>query len=1435
MKKSIVKNISLGIACLLGLGASISAFIFTNNVNNQIYEEVHATGEHSHTGWTAWSNSSALPNEAGSYYLTTDVTASTGWAVPSGTVNLCLNDHSITLGNQITVNSGNTLNIYDEGTTSHYFTGYYFNNSNRYGKVDPSDYSTFAGDKGTFTGGYITRPDATDNEDCLIRVNTGGVFNLHSGTLIGVADGLYLAGGTVEISGGNLLGAGNFVVNESGTSNVTFTGGVISANGGHIGRDEGTLNLNLYGGTFTKNSLNSAIKTGSSINIKGSPRVEATTGKYGIYIYEGTLMNLTGSLTDTAHIEVTTQYSPSSPIIITNGWSTKMGDANPADYFVSTSNKTVIEKEGNEVAVKPAYTITYNPNGATTGTAPDSENYVSGRTATIAGNTGNLVKNDLVFGGWNTNVGGTGESYPAGSSMTVTGDVTLYAQFVSHVHNFSYSVSEDGHSIIATCSADNCPLVDNKATMTINAPEDLTYSDSAKVATLTGYDSSIFESNTITYDHSEVINVGTYVASVTSNGKTASVSFTIIQATPSGYEKPTGLVATYGDDLSSVNLPAEWSWKTPTDKVGDAGNREHTAIYTLTDPNYKAVEDTLTVTVNTVDPDIPTNLEATYGDTLSNVSLPAGWAWADSTTNVGDVGTRNFTANYTAVDVNHHNKSNVELTVKVNPATPSYAKPTDLSATYGDALSSVTLPTNWSWKTPTDKVGNAGNNSHTAIYTPDSPNYKAVEDTLTVAVAKANPTYTVPTNIEVPTNTSLASITLPEGFSWMDNTQKTLEVGNETFKAKYTPSDTSNYNVVENIDITVNVKWTMVDPSTSGASVTIDGADEEFTMDISVKVEVKTEISVDQKRTDYAPLADNNFVNKNEDIAAIYDVKLIRTINGVETEIQPSDIKEGTKIIVSMNVPEELVGKDFRLLHIHSQEDITEINKNEFTLSSDGKTLSIEVDRLSEFAFITSTNTDNGFIYNSTPLWAVIGLIIVGILLLIGLYVLYRLIKERKNNKNEVKAMSISAVIPMLVFANTINSVVIIFIVVAALTAIVWTANLVLFATRKKKVAKAPIISDEPIAEEKPSVESEQAQPQDEEETEEEVVTVTDEKGNIFQIRFIKSFTAKLIQSPKETKAYYEELKNEVLSYKKTNSRVSWHYDSINSGRNQVLKFAVRGKTLCVYFPLNANDYVDTKYKVEKVESKKFEEVPCLYRIKNDRRLGYAKDLIKTVCESLGLEKGEEQHESYVLPYEENKPLIARGLIKELKVQVNKTEEQVIESHEDEEGNEVITTQDSKGNVYETRYVKSFLAKLSQADDDTKAYYNELKNFALSYKDVYSRVSWHFDSINVGKKQLLKLGIRRRNFVLYLSLDASKLGKKYKVEEIDSLKYESVSTMYRVNNETTLKYAKELIDRIMRKAHAEKVEELNKDYSLPYEERDALFKKGLIRQVKIKL
>lgn len=320
---------------------------------------------------------------------------------------------------------------------------------------------------------------------------------------------------------------------------------------------------------------------------------------------------------------------------------------------------------------------------------------------------------------------------------------------------------------------------------------------------------------------------------------------------------------------------------------------------------------------------------------------------------------------------------------EIAQATPTgYDIPTGLEAVYGDKLSSVTLPEHWSWKNPDDLVGNVGNRTHIAIYTPEDPNYHSVEENVTIAVAKANPAYVVPSTIDAPYDVELSTIGLPEGFSWMEGTQKTSTWGESTFKAKYTPSDTVNYNVVENIDIKVNVKWILVDPTEGDVSVTIKDGETAYNVDISVKVEVKTEVTVDEKRTEYASIG-REFIKQDEDINAIYSVKLIRTVGGVQTEIQPSDIKDGTKIIVSMPVPEELVSKPFRLLEIFSTTEAKEMEN--YALSKDGKTLVVEVDRMGEFAFVSHTDVPNGFDYSTViPGWAIV-LIIVGSILLLCL------------------------------------------------------------------------------------------------------------------------------------------------------------------------------------------------------------------------------------------------------------------------------------------------------------------------------------------------------------------------------------------------------------------------------------------------------------------
>ncbi len=155
--------------------------------------------------------------------------------------------------------------------------------------------------------------------------------------------------------------------------------------------------------------------------------------------------------------------------------------------------------------------------------------------------------------------------------------------------------------------------------------------------------------------------------------------------------------------------------------------------------------------------------------------------------------------------------------------------------------------------------------------------------------------------------------------------------------------------------------------------------------------------------------------------------------------------------------------------------------------------------------------------------------------------------------------------------------------------------------------------------------------------------------NRLVAVRYDKSFTAKLIQTSDQNKAYYSELKNEILSYKKVKARTSWKQESFRFGRASVAKFEIRGKTLCLYLALESARYNETKYLVEDVsEVKKNESTPCLYRIKNDRRLRYAKDLLADVFQNFETQKLEIQPVDYAkdFPYEETEPLIDRELVK---------------------------------------------------------------------------------------------------------------------------------------------------------------------------------------------
>ena len=243
----------------------------------------------------------------------------------------------------------------------------------------------------------------------------------------------------------------------------------------------------------------------------------------------------------------------------------------------------------------------------------------------------------------------------------------------AHTHDFTYSAS--GATITATCSADGCDLDDG----------------------------------TEQHNHTATLTIaaegGTY------DGTTA-YSATVTNNIPAVTGDTVGDVAYYKVDTQGATTGGTVQTGAPT------GAGYYYASVTLTSGSntYTAVK---AFTVAKIDPTAPTGLTATYGQKLSDVVLPTGWTWADSTQSVGNVVSpaATFKANF-AGDDNYNAASNVDVTVTVSKAdatTAMQAASVSIAGTSGKtATASYALPDGASYGAVT--------NSNTEFFTVDTTN-----------------------------------------------------------------------------------------------------------------------------------------------------------------------------------------------------------------------------------------------------------------------------------------------------------------------------------------------------------------------------------------------------------------------------------------------------------------------------------------------------------------------------------------------------------------------------------------------------------------------------------------------------------------------------------------------------------------------------------------
>ena len=270
-----------------------------------------------------------------------------------------------------------------------------------------------------------------------------------------------------------------------------------------------------------------------------------------------------------------------------------------------------------------------------------------------------------------------------------------------------------------------------------------------------------------------------------------------------------------------------------------------TITVTISTSNYQDI--TLTINVSAKNRLTPvltgtptlTPTELTYGESLSKIKITGTmkvgdtvvkgtFSWQqpgdtilDASTLGHDVGWK-----FTPEDGNTYTEATGTATVRVNkaqqygkvsmagytygqtPGTPTLTDRTgDLNAqvTYGYAVVDSGSVQTWDISNPPAlnagtyrmfaRIGETGN------YCEHNTRY------CEFVVEKATPDYTVPTGLTAKSGQRLADIKLPDGWSWMDSSKSVGDASTvtKTFQAKFTPTDTDNYNMVENIELEVMV------------------------------------------------------------------------------------------------------------------------------------------------------------------------------------------------------------------------------------------------------------------------------------------------------------------------------------------------------------------------------------------------------------------------------------------------------------------------------------------------------------------------------------------------------------------------------------------------------------------------------------------------------
>lgn len=114
-----------------------------------------------------------------------------------------------------------------------------------------------------------------------------------------------------------------------------------------------------------------------------------------------------------------------------------------ASYVVSYGDQTLFANWSANT-----YTISFNANGATGGSAPGNQSKIHGTDLTLATNSGNLVRTGYTFAGWSTQADGGGTQYEAGGTYTLNEGDELFARWTGNQYVFNGNTASGSTSAL---------------------------------------------------------------------------------------------------------------------------------------------------------------------------------------------------------------------------------------------------------------------------------------------------------------------------------------------------------------------------------------------------------------------------------------------------------------------------------------------------------------------------------------------------------------------------------------------------------------------------------------------------------------------------------------------------------------------------------------------------------------------------------------------------------------------------------------------------------------------------------------------------------------------------------------------------------------------------------------------------------------------------